>query len=749
MKKIFLICFVLCAFFIAKNKDKVDLDIYNLLYIQHSKEFKVLENLFSQNIIFITSDKNAIQKIKDLNHDYPIFSHFQEGMGGGEEFKKILKELSLVSFGGYQQLKTNPKEFFLQNASLLFDQLTPRFFSISEDFFSLASYSTLLHQDSKISFDLQENSMVVYDGNQKLFLIIGVLKKGYKNSDLFAFSQRINQDKIALMGGNAVFSAYAQHQGNMEGSIMSIIAFISTLSFLFFAFGNLRILHFGSIVIFSLVFGLGASFVILEKIHILSLVMSASLIGIILDFAIHFVCHQENKKIQKDSIWPMKKIFIIGFLIASSGYVAFLFSPLVLLHQIAVISIFSLLGALLFSYFCFPSFVLGYTFQSTQYFESALQKMQSFNMFLAQYKILLYGGIVVVAVLGSFKAWKAHEMENIKNYASSPQALLEQMQTISTLTAITPYTQMIVLTNCSFSCERELLRELEEKLEIYKTRSIAKFLLDSDEQAEVVRIFQKLSLDKEILEIYAHLGINNAQKFFAQVNSKQIQSIDKVLANPLAHSLSGLYLGENQRLILLQSNKVLSQNKIFLSLLSSFAQKHNAKFEFFDLIDEINHGFELMKHNAVFLKTVGMLLAFVLLCFFFGIKQSLKIIAILILGIFFTLGILGFLSLEINIFAIFGLILASAVGIDYVLFAKNLQIPPVLRLKSIVCASITSIISFFVLFFSSTYAVSIFGLTTALGIACIAFLVVLEFITCGKSSKINQVCRNEVCENRS
>ena len=75
-------------------------------------------------------------------------------------------------------------------------------------------------------------------------------------------------------------------------------------------------------------------------------------------------------------------------------------------------------------------------------------------------------------------------------------------------------------------------------------------------------------------------------------------------------------------------------------------------------------------------------------------------------------------GVHVNIFAIFGLILASAVGIDYLIFALNEDLSRRERVFGILAAFVTSFISFFALSFSQTPAVSVFGLAVSL---CVAF----------------------------
>lgn len=727
MKKIFLFIFILCISFIFYSFNKIDFNIYNLLHIKHSSEFARLQSTFVNKIIFLSDSKQLVKELEILNRKYPIFDSFENGINLNDDFFLSIDELKIATLGNRELLKKSPQEFFTQSATLLFDQFSPKILPLNQDFFSLASNSKLLQQKTNVKINLSDGTMYIQRGDKIFYLAFGVLKKHYSKSQLIAFNKEVRSKNIALMSGSALFSAYGEVNGNQEGSIISIVALLLSLGFLFFAFKTTKILYLMIVIVFSLCFGLAIGFLILPKIHILSLIMSISLIGIILDFALHFMCHQEGKKITKQSIYPMKNIFILGFVISASGYIVFLFSPLAFLHQIAIISTFSLLGALLITFFCIPSLFKGTIFQSSKNFDLILKKLWKSILFLRRYRFIVYSLLIAISSFGAYVAVTQSSHENIKNYASTPQFLLDDAIKIAQTTGIASPTQVLILENCDLQCERTLIEQLKLSHLIKDAKGLSQVFLSPQEQEEVIEIFKQASKDPKILSIYTQLGIENPQAFFISITQGQAQPLQTLLKNPLAQDYKSLYLNENEQMVILDSNNNLSRDRNFQAIISNIVKTYNAKIEYFNLTQEINQGFEIIKKNAIKLKIVGLVAAFILLSFIYGPKQSLKLIAIIVLSALLTLGVLGLLGLEINIFVIFGLILASAIGIDYIIFSTNSHTSTFLRFKSIMCACITSFISFFLLFFSSTYAVAIFGLSVALGILFVALLTNLEF----------------------
>ncbi|MEH1010039.1 hypothetical protein QM027_03040 [Campylobacter concisus] len=91
------------------------------------------------------------------------------------------------------------------------------------------------------------------------------------------------------------------------------------------------------------------------------------------------------------------------------------------------------------------------------------------------------------------------------------------------------------------------------------------------------------------------------------------------------------------------------------------------------------------------------MVAFLLLWVYFSALISALVMGVIIFGVLLTLFIFAVFGVNLSIFGVFGLILASAVGIDYMIFALNESLSEKERIYGIFCAFITSFISFFTL----------------------------------------------------
>ncbi|WP_459887745.1 hypothetical protein [Campylobacter concisus] len=162
---------------------------------------------------------------------------------------------------------------------------------------------------------------------------------------------------------------------------------------------------------------------------------------------------------------------------------------------------------------------------------------------------------------------------------------------------------------------------------------------------------------------------------------------------------------------------LIKQNSFKISRYLKFKAKLRGKIclsHSLNFTDSLNESLTQAKELALKLKIAALVVAFLLLWFYFSAAISVLVMGIIIFRVLLTLFIFAIFGVNLSIFGVFGLILASAVGIDYMIFALNESLSEKERIYGIFCAFITSFISFFTLSFSQTAALSVFGLSVSL-----------------------------------
>ena len=131
----------------------------------------------------------------------------------------------------------------------------------------------------------------------------------------------------------------------------------------------------------------------------------------------------------------------------------------------------------------------------------------------------------------------------------------------------------------------------------------------------------------------------------------------------------------------------------------------------------LNQAFQQTRDQAAWLKVLSFFLAGLLLWRLFGIKSAVKILSIPLMAIIVTIAVFGWLNISIGLFTMFGLLLVSAIGIDYTAYMHSAKESLRNKRFAVLLAAITTIISFLLLGLSSTPAVAAFGLSVSIGVA--------------------------------
>jgi predicted exporter len=135
-----------------------------------------------------------------------------------------------------------------------------------------------------------------------------------------------------------------------------------------------------------------------------------------------------------------------------------------------------------------------------------------------------------------------------------------------------------------------------------------------------------------------------------------------------------------------------------------------------DRLGELNRVFAATQISAAELKLMSCGLIVLLLILPFGFGGALRIVALPLLAALCSLASLGWLGQPLTLFSLFGLLLVTAISVDYAILMRE-QIGAAVSLLGTLLAALTTWLSFGLLAVSSTPAVSNFGLSVSLGLA--------------------------------
>ena len=751
---IFFVVSLILSAIILRNFS-VESDIYTLLNLDE-KDRQITQNMresLSNEIIFLSDSAEVLNEIKARNKNAQIFSIFsdslmdsQDSQNSANNFTKILDSYKLATINRqtYQRILSQGADFMRESISNIFNAFDMRIIPFERDFLNLSAHSTLLK--SNISIDSQNGRFFVESDGKKYFVARGILSTHFKSNALLNFiaeSKSIAQQKnaILLVSGGAIFSAVGESRGNIESIYMSVISLALISILLFSAFGSVQIFRLIFVIAFAFLCGLAGTFALIDKVHILSIAISTSLIGLVLDFSMHFLSLNYKRNLP---ITHLKKIFIIGLGIACSGYAIFFFSPMNFLHQIATISIFTLFGAMIATYFLLPQ-MIDSSPKPTKIFRFCLINYILWLKRLNKKWLIFPCALVILSI--PFLA-KFDFSDNIKSYYAPPNALISETIEISNIMQDSSNTQFITLyakdSSDLIEKERKIGEILKQKGVISDYDGISKIFLSPKEQSRAKQVLldsaqknasylQGLGFEKETIKDFSNQIKDLEIIDFSDnlYNIFEIFKLNRFLVNALdsreSSANSAHLMPQIQSIMFLKNPNFSTLDSRDKSEIDSLLDAHNARF--IDFNASINNGFESIKYNAILLKILAFGVAFVILGACFGLKMGLKMTLLVLCGTVLSLCVLVLCGVNINIFSIFGLILASVVGIDYMIFA--LYKSKIRAVLGIILASLTSIISFVILATSHFGALFAFGIATSLCMClCALFASVFAFKKC-------------------
>ncbi|WP_107964749.1 hypothetical protein [Campylobacter concisus] len=696
----------------------VQTDIFSLINFKDAKEAKVLKEVqdeMASNFLVLVNSKELAKNVQSLALKSSLFKSFEATIDVNlNDIKSDINrsKIALLSRGDLELLKNDKNAFFKKRAEEIFNSFSFRLLNVNDDFFSLSSGFSA--KNGNVSLNLTDLMLEVKDGKKSFFLLKGELKKGASSEGLINFYNELNALKVGqnelFVHSSALYQAFSKQKNERESLYMSVVSLSLTAIFLMLAFRNLRIFY----VIFIAAFGFSVAFagtlLCLNELNILTILISTSLIGLMFDYVLHWLSKNEGEAIRASSIKNMLKIFLLGLFITLSGYLAFTFSDLRLLKEVALFSAFALVAAFLASYFFMPLVFEGVKFYRSKIFDAFLTKFCDLSGAVARHLGVKFLAIslILLAIFLVFDLKNLSKSENVKDYSNMPKSLLADSSYILSLTGNNQNTMIVTRSRGDIlGGEKSLLDELKKRNLIKDESSLSDMFLSKSEQDELKEAFKKALDDEQIYAIYEKFGFSKdeVRSEILKILSEKELSVSEILAQKSMKDFKKFMLDENASVAYVSG---------FVKGAASdeLLERHNA----FSLnfASSLNESLTQAKELALKLKIAALVVAFLLLWFYFSALISALVMGIIIFGVLLTLFIFAVFGINLSIFGVFGLILASAVGIDYMIFALNESLSEKERIYGIFCAFITSFISFFTLSFSQTAALSVFGLSVSL-----------------------------------
>ena len=589
--------------------------------------------------------------------------------------EKLLREKN------YEQIEHNALE-------LLYNPIMQPIGSIDDDpFLLLTDYVMSLSTTHDISnfTPIQLNdkyySLIMLNVDGDTALSPSIMNEEVKRLVILQKELSTKDVKIYLTG-TPVHSYYASTKSAGEINLICILSSLFIIGLIYFYFRSLKPLLPIAVTIGA---GIWAGFLvtslIFPTVHILTFVFSTTLIGICVDYTLHFFVSHEKDTSCDEVIKEIFKSLSVSLLTTASAFIVMLFSNFILLKQIAVFTVTGLATVYLFVILFYPLFC-------TNIYNPAHIKHFSIPEKFTK-PILIAAGIIIAVGL-----FRIHFDDNIKNMYVPPKHLLNAEKLQSELIKSNEMMSIFVI-------EGKNLQELLEKeesitYELSKNnvefQSLSKYLPSLKRQKSVQNLKKELYLKR----------LNDYAVFLP--SDKRREVIDE--------ALTPYPLNYNIKFEALKNNFLINENTSIVAAFGYEGGEINGS-RVINFQKDISSQIKKCRIICLSLLLPIFAILYLLLAKIYDFKSAGKIVLPSILAGGVSLGLLGIFNQPVNLFHIIAVFLIIGFGLDYSVFrfggAKK-------SADAVLISCLTSVFSFTLLALTGFKLISSLGIILATGL---------------------------------
>ena len=645
----------------------------------------------------------------------------------------------------------------------LYNPVMPPIGSIEQDpFLLLTDFVMNLTENFQTSADfvpIQLNdkfySLIILDVNNELALSPTVLNAEVKK--LVDLQNELSKDGVKVyLTGAPVHSYFASSHSIFEINLICILSTLFVIGLIFWYFGSLL-----PLIPIAVSIGLGiyagycVTVLIFKDIHILTFVFSTTLIGVCVDYSLHYFVALKEGKRGVDTIKDIFKSLTVSLITTVSAFLILLFADFVLLRQISVFTITGLVtvyGIVVLGYPMIKGFLdakmpRGIEAKSVsvvipslirrvrsgcrklcglQDFSATtktrltrmriLSGIQSINnqiklqgkrnnstetdhasshlrIFASKYSTTLLSCLATVLLI--FGLFRTHFDDNIKNMYAPPKNLLNAEKLLTEIVGTSADTSIFVVKGENLQDILQKEEKIADKLNNENSRgyqALSKFV-PSEKRQKSNQILRKELYNAKL---YEYAGFLPTQTRLRLINA----------------NFGNEFLSVNKDFEFLKKNFLIDGNTSIMVVSGYKGQTiEGVKIINFqkDISSQIRHCRKICL--ALLVPIFGLL--YLLLAKIYDFKSAVKILAPSVCAVVFVFAILGLFGCAINLFHLLAIFLIIGFGLDYSVFRLT---NPEKSGDSVLLSCVTTVFSFALLAFAGFKLISSLGTVLALGL---------------------------------
>ncbi|MDH0735566.1 MMPL family transporter [Achromobacter spanius] len=642
--------------------------------------------------------------------------------------------LAMLPAADREQLSSDPTAYAQRRARELSDPFSSSgLVSVDQDWLGLTRRAEqALRPGGAVQYDMGSGTLQAEHGGRRWVLVRAETRADAFDTDAPQdLSARIDEARQALradgaellVAGGPLYAAAGRAQAMAESTWIASIALAGIVLVLLLALRRVRALLAFVPVAVGLLTGAVACVAVFGSIHVLTLVIGASLIGVAVDFPMHWL--GKSYGMPDWRAWPALRRVLPGLSISLAaslvGYIALAFTPFPALTQTAVFSAAGLLGAYACTVCQLPAWMNGWQPRPWPPLLRAADAALRLRERLAGRRMLLVVGALALSAATVGGISRLVIQDDLRQWLSLPAPLLQQARQIGEITGFTPTSQFFLVRGNN---PDELLRrqaQVANKLDALVKRgdlagynALSQLVSPAEDQRALGQRLAALAQQPQVWKPLTDLGIpfDAVQHELQALAPLPTLSIDAALQGPLAERWRAQWLGEHNGEA---AGMVTLRGLRNTAALDGITQGLPGV-ELVDRSGDLNRMFASTRIEAAELKLLSYVVAAVLLLLTLGRAATWRILAVPVAATACALAALGYLGQPLTLFSLFGLLLVSAIGVDYAIFMYERVAGAAASLVGILLGAVTTLLSFGLLAVSQTPAIANFGMAVALGV---------------------------------
>lgn len=498
--------------------------------------------------------------------------------------------------------------------------------------------------------------------------------------------------------------------GSMAGVLLLMLLVFRSLLPLLLAFSSIAA---------GVGFGVLTSVWVFGSVHVLTIVFGASLIGIVVDYSLHYFYHFLADKNAPDAAESSRdgqlfRAMLLSVITSLVGYGALSLTDLLILKKVALFSCSGLAMAWL-SVMILGPFVVRRPIDARQaMLKSFIYGCQ--RVFARKPRVLTTSGVILAGLsLVYILTGSLNVNDDPRRFFHVSSALLEQEQAVSTLAQVYEPGRYLLIRGQQAQQIYDALEALYRYPGVNResVTGITDWLASPQAQARYYALQAGLYGENGALDSFSSL-LGLPPDSFSLVKKAYITAKESVLGfSELAEAIPALPPLWSEQDGQIYSFALIRKN----SDLKAIADAAEAvpEIDYVNTLSNATRALKSQRETGATLLLVAYLLVALLLAFWYRKATAALMLLIPACASLIAVALVLVSGQAINVFHIMALFLVLGLGMDYIIFAKEMASKPDTTQQAILLSAVTSLLSFGLLAFSAMPVVQAFGSIILIG----------------------------------